>query len=132
MSVTSDPSDGPSDGPSDYTTLSAVLTDYAEAGYVGQLRVADDGVHCSVCGQVSPAEQIEIRSLRRLEGASDPADMAAVIATACPVCSTLGTIVVMYGPEASEAEVRLLRRAQDHRYDDDHAPPSASPTESAG
>ena len=126
------PTSGPSDGPSDYTTLSTVLSDYAQAGYVGQLRVADDGVHCSVCGQVSSAEQIEIRSLRRLEGASDPADMAAVIATACPACSTLGTIVVMFGPEASEPEVKLLRRAQDRRFDDDHAPPSASPSESAG
>jgi hypothetical protein len=122
---------GPSDGPSDYTTLSAVLGDYTEAGYVGQLRVDEDGVHCSVCGRVSPAEQIEIRSLRRLEGASDPADMAAVIATACPACGTLGTIVVMFGPEATEPEVKLLRRAQDHRFDDDHAPPSATPAESA-
>jgi hypothetical protein len=136
MSITSDPSDGPSngpsEGPSDYTTLSALLSDYTQAGYVGQLRADDDGVHCSACAQVSPAEQIEIRSLRRLEGASDPADMAAVIATACPACSTLGTIVVMYGPEASEPEVKLLRRAQDHRFDDDQAPPSASPSESAG
>jgi hypothetical protein len=81
---------------------------------------------------VSPAEQIEIRSLRRLEGASDPADMAAVIATACPSCGTLGTIVVMFGPEATEPEVKLLRRAQDHRFDDDHGPPSATPSESAG
>jgi hypothetical protein len=128
MSVTS----GPSDGPSDNTTLSAVLAEYAEAGYEGQLRVDDDGVHCSVCSQVSPAEQIEIRSLRRLEGASDPADMAAVIATTCPACSTPGTIVVMFGPEASEPEVRLLRRAQDHRFDDDQPSPSAKPSESAG
>ena len=121
---------GPSDGPSDYTTLSAVLADYSQAGYAGQLRVDDDGVHCSVCGRVSPVDQVEIRSLRRLEGASDPADMAAVIATACPACATLGTIVVMFGPEATEPEVKLLRRAQDHRFDDDQAPPSASPSES--
>jgi hypothetical protein len=132
MNVTSGPSGGPADGPSDYTTLSAVLTDFAQAGFVGQLRVDDDGVHCSVCAQVSPAEQIEMRSLRRLEGASDPADMAAVIATACPACGTPGTIVVMYGPEASEPEVRLLRRARDHRFDDDHAPPAASPSERSG
>ncbi len=124
MSVTS--------GPSDNTTLSAVLADYAEAGYAGQLRVDDDGVHCSVCGSVSPADKIEVRSLRRLEGASDPADMAAVIATACPDCATMATIVVMFGPEASEAEVTLLRRAQDHRFDDDEIPPSAGPSETAG
>jgi hypothetical protein len=117
---------GVTSGPSDNTTLSAVLADYAEAGYAGQLRVADDGVHCSACNSVATAEQIEVRSLRRLEGASDPADMAAVIATACPACNTMGTIVVMYGPEASEAEVGLLRRAQDHRFDDDAIPPSGA------
>ena len=140
MSVTSgpandpanDPSNGPADGPSDNTTLSAVLAEYTQAGYEGQLRADDDGVHCSVCRQVSPAEQIEIRALRRLEGASDPADMAAVIATACPACGTPGTIVVMFGPEATEPEVRLLRRAQDHRFDDDRTPPSATPSEPAG
>ena len=43
MNVTSGPSGGPADGPSDYTTLSAVLTDFAQAGFVGQLRVDDDG-----------------------------------------------------------------------------------------
>jgi hypothetical protein len=52
--------------------------------------------------------------------------MAAVIATTCPACNTMGTIVVMYGPEASEAEVGLLRRAQDHRFDDDAMPPSGA------
>ena len=124
MSVTS--------GPSDNTTLSAVLADYAQAGYVGQLHVDDDGVHCGACDSVASVEQIEVRSLRRLEGASDPADMAAVIATACPACDTTGTIVVMYGPAASEAEVALLRRAQDHRFDDDDIPPSAGPSETAG
>ena len=124
MSVTSEPSDN--------TTLSAVLADYGDAGYAGQLRVDDDGVHCSVCSSVSPADRIEVRSLRRLEGASDPADMVAVIATACPVCATMGTMVVMFGPEASEAEATLLRRAQDHRFDDDQPPPSADRGEAAG
>jgi hypothetical protein len=122
MSVTS--------GPSDNTTLSAVLADYAAAGYSGQLRVDDDGVHCGVCGSVSAVERIEVRSLRRLEGASDPADMAAVVASACPVCGTPGTFVLRYGPEASEPEAELLRRARDHRFDDDELPPSAGPSES--
>ena len=40
---------------------------------------------------------------------------------------------VLYGSdEASEPEVRLLRRARDHRFDDDHAPPAASPSERSG
>lgn len=121
---------GPSSAPSDHTTLLAVLADYASAGYAGDLRTGDDGVHCGSCGTVTPAERMEIRSLRRLEGASDPADMAAVLATVCPACGTLGTLVVRFGPEASEAEGQLLRRSQDHRYTDDELPPAAGPSES--
>ena len=119
----------PSPEPSDNTTLSAVLADYASAGYAGDFRAGDDGVQCGTCGVVSAMERIEVDSLRRLEGASDPADMAAVLATVCPACGTQGTLVVRYGPEMSEAEVMLLQHSQDRRYDNG-LPPAAAPSES--
>ena len=121
MTITPDPSDN--------TTLSAVLADYASGGYEGEFTVSDEGVRCVSCGGSSAAGSFEIQSLRRLEGASDPSDMVAVLASACPLCSTRGTMVVMFGPEATAAEAELLRRSQDRRLDDDDLPAGAAPTE---
>ena len=111
--------------PSDNTTLTAILAGYASRGYEGQFTVDDDGVRRAACGTVSEAEAVALDALRRLEGASDPADMAAVLALVCPVCDVKGTLVVMFGPEASAAEARLLQRAQDHRFDDEADPDGA-------
>ena len=49
-----------------------------------------------------------MREIRRLEGASDPDDMLAVVALECPVCSMKGTIVLHFGPEASAEELDVL------------------------
>jgi hypothetical protein len=113
--------------PSDGTTLSDVLEAYAASGYKGEFRVLDGGVRCGACGGVSPVERFELESIRRLEGASDPADMSAVLATACPACGTRGTVVVMFGPEASEGEAQLLRRSRDRRFDGGTLPSASAP-----
>lgn len=39
-----------------------------------------------------------MHSHRRLEGASDPDDMVAIVAISCPVCATQGTLSPQYGP----------------------------------
>jgi hypothetical protein len=57
---------------------------------------------------VSPASAIVVHELRRLEGASDPADMLAVAAIACPACGTRGTLVLTYGPEATAGDDAVL------------------------
>jgi hypothetical protein len=44
----------------------------------------------------------------RLEGASDPADLAIVIPLQCPHCGTDGALIAGYGPEASQAEADVL------------------------
>ena len=91
--------------PSDNTTLTAVLAAYQDDGYREQLMVDDDGrLTCGSCGNRAEPEDIELHSLRRLEGASDPDDMVAVLAVACPSCGAKGTLVVPFGPQASEAE----------------------------
>jgi hypothetical protein len=43
-----------------------------------------------------------------VEGASDPADMLAVVALVCPICKTHGTLVVGYGPEAGPDDAEVL------------------------
>jgi len=122
MSITSSPSDN--------TTLTAVLASYAAAGFDGGFRVEDDAIRCQSCQAACKPSELEISSLRRLEGASDPADMAAVLALACPSCGRRGTMVVMFGPEASAAEADLLQHAHDRRFsDEDELPAAAAPHE---
>ena len=55
------------------------------------------------------------RHLRRLEGASDPDDMLAVVGLACPHCSAQGTAVLGYGPEAAAVDAEVLERLEDAR-----------------
>jgi nicotinamide-nucleotide amidase len=102
--------------PSDNTTLTAVLADYAAHGWPGDFVLTAEGdVECLACGhRIAPDDTI-VESLRRLEGASDPADMAAVVALQCPTCSAKGTVVVRHGPEAGEAEMALFTHARNGR-----------------
>jgi len=116
-------------GPSDNTTLSDVLRSYDEAGFSGQFGVTDDGLlHCFTCDSVVAPKEAELQSLRRMEGASDPADMLAVLALVCPRCTTGGTMVVHYGPEAEPGESAVLLAVEDHRGDAG-VPPASGPTE---
>ena len=112
---------GVTSGPSDNTTLSAVLADYAEAGTRGSSAWTT-----TACTAASAAPWH--RPSRSRSGPCGdwrgvgPGRHGRCHRHRLPGCNTMGTIVVMYGPEASEAEVRLLRRAQDHRFDDDKSP----------
>jgi hypothetical protein len=102
--------------PNDHTTLTEVLRRFAEDGFSACFEVEDDGrVLCITCDTHTPAEEVPFQSMRRLEGASDPADMATVIATRCPHCDAQGVIVARYGPEASAGEARLLTTGRDRR-----------------
>jgi len=81
------------------TPLLAVLRTMAAHGFAGQLRAEADGViRCLTCHGTFGPEGVSANELTRLEGASDPADMLAVIAITCPHCSTGGSLVLNYGP----------------------------------
>ncbi len=56
-----------------------------------------------------------MHALRRTEGASDPADMLAVVALCCPACDTRGTAVLNYGPEATVDDAEVLVGLEDER-----------------
>jgi hypothetical protein len=112
--------------PGDNTTLVEVLQDFEDAGWTTPLELLDDGsVRCGNCQTVTPPRSVEIHSLRRLEGASDPDDMLAVLAVRCPTCGGRGVVVVNFGPEMTEGQVRLLHEAEDRRFDDGAPPPAA-------
>lgn len=102
--------------PRDATSLVALLEAYRARGFTTDFSVLDDGrLACGACRVRSDPEAASLERLRRVEGASDPADMAAVLGIECPSCGAKGTAVVRFGPEASAGEADLLRRIGDDR-----------------
>lgn len=90
-------------------TLTEALAELAEAGYDRDLMPVEGGrVRCLTCREVHGAEVLHADRAARLEGASDPADMAIVVPGTCPACGSRGTVVCHFGPEAGEAESDLV------------------------
>jgi hypothetical protein len=103
-------------GPSDNTTLVEVMARYAEQGFTGQFGVTDDAlVRCFTCHTDSPSDAVHVVSLRRMEGASDPDDMIAVVALHCPHCDARGVLALGYGPDSAPEESELLLHLEDSR-----------------
>ena len=93
----------------DPSSVFEILRDLASDGYDGDLFAVEGGaVRCGSCNVESPAGSLDVAELRRMEGASDPADMAAIVATTCPSCGQRGTLVLTYGPEAGPADSDVL------------------------
>lgn len=93
------------------TSLAEVLSDLAARGFAGSFEVdADSGAcRCAACDTSTAPGDVEVADSRRLEGASDPAEMSSVLAVRCPACGHRGVAVVRFGPEASVGEAALLR-----------------------
>jgi hypothetical protein len=122
---------GVTQDPSDNTTLTAVIDGYRDNGFASEFSPLDGSViRCETCESEVAAGKFTIHSLRRLEGASDPDDMVAVVAITCPVCAAQGTLVLGYGPIASREESDILSALRDGRMDDP-LPPNASPADIA-
>ena len=91
-------------------TLTDAIDEFERDGFDGQFAPAENGrVKCLTCGNESDADELGLQGTRRVEGASDPADMAEIAAVECPHCGTRGTLVLKYGPSASEEETRILQ-----------------------
>lgn len=100
----------------DPSSLTAIITTFEQEGFTGQLAVREGAVlTCLSCRTDSAATDFEMEVLRRTEGASDPADMAAVVGLVCPHCDAKGTVVLKYGPEASPEESEVLLALDDER-----------------
>jgi hypothetical protein len=97
-------------------TILDVLGELEGLGFTGQFKPCEGGrVECLTCHRQSPADDTVFRQLRRLEGASDPDDMLAVVGLACPHCSAQGTAVLGYGPEAAATDTEVLQVLEDAR-----------------
>lgn len=97
-------------------TIMDALEVYEERGYKSQFGAREGGtIKCFTCGEATSADRVEMDSLRRIEGVSDPADEAIVVALHCPACSARGTLTLMYGAAASPEENDALRLLKDAR-----------------
>jgi hypothetical protein len=95
-------------------TLREVLSRCESRGFTGQFGSRDGGaVRCFACGRDFGPRDAELETLHRLEGASDPADMLAVLPLACPHCGGRGTLVLNFGPEASLEDSDVLAALPD-------------------
>jgi len=90
-------------------TMLDVLGEYNAQGWAGQFAAAEDAhVVCQSCHHSVAASDARVLALRRLEGASDPDDMLAIAAVECPECGTRGSLVLNYGPTATEEDAAVL------------------------
>lgn len=116
----------------DNTTLTSVLSSYAAAGFSSSFSTTEQvQILCEHCNRTNDPTQVPMSSLRRLEGASDPADMSAVVALTCPLCDARGVAVLGFGPTASAQDGDVLRALRDHRADA-QLPGNSAPGEAVG
>jgi len=95
-------------------TIRSVLAEFEGIGYTGQFGAQAGGtVRCFSCRQEFPPADVAVDALRRLEGASDPDDMLAILPVRCPRCATKGTLVLAYGPEAPPEDSEVLAALPD-------------------
>lgn len=120
------PSENVTEGaPSDNTTLVAVLARHAEAGFDANVVINEDGkLRCPGCRTESDPSDVELDSMRRMEGASDPDDMLAVLAVTCPSCGEKGVAVLHYGPTATPGDVAVLRAIEVDERSGTNPPPA--------
>ena len=94
-------------------------------GITGELSVKAGGIiRCESCSTEQRADEFEILDVRRLEGQSDPADMSAVVVARCGSCHQRGSIVLTFGPNASEADAEVLGLLDEHTWKKHSSPES--------
>ncbi len=91
------------------STLTQVIDQFEAQGFGAHFGAREGAqILCFSCRASFPAAEAAIQDLERLEGASDPDDMAAVAALCCPRCGARGTIVLKYGPESTAEDGEVL------------------------
>lgn len=78
-------------------------------GFGGQFGAREGGrILCFACHREFGADDVDADDARRVEGESDPADMAIVVPVRCPHCGTAGALAVQFGPMASAEEADVV------------------------
>jgi len=98
-------------------TIQSVIAELQARGFTADMFVTPAAlVRCGAYDHDAAPADLELDELRRIEGDSDPADMAAVLALTCLVCGRRGTAIVRFGPEAGPQDIAVLRAVGDERF----------------
>jgi hypothetical protein len=90
-------------------TLTGVLEELEHQGFTSQFAANPAGrIRCIEFRSEFRPDDTTVETVRRLEGASDPDDMLAVLPVVCPKCGTHGTLVLGFGPEAPVEDSNIL------------------------
>jgi DNA-directed RNA polymerase subunit RPC12/RpoP len=103
-------------------TLAGVLGELEQQGFTKQFAAQPAGrIRCIECGREFGPDNTTVETVWRLEGASDPDDMLAVLPVTCPNCGARGTLVLGFGPEApiEDSEILAALPPADHPLDPD-------------
>ena len=95
--------------------MSTVVDRLTENGYPDAWRGEPGGVRATVSGHLHRPEELEIESIDRFEGISDPDDQAIVLAVRCPSDGCSGTYTVPYGKDMPSVDGELIIRIPDAR-----------------
>jgi hypothetical protein len=104
--------------PDDGETMTSILDSLAAEGHEDEVILnvgTGDGPTgtWSGCGHSALLRDAKVLTTRRLEGASDPADMSTIEVLGCPTCGATATVVLRYGPEAEPLHIAALAALDD-------------------
>lgn len=97
-------------------TITDFLADFAKEGYHGTFRTRPEGrLECGECHEALDPGRVTLHSIRRVEGVSDPDDMAAIAALRCPECGARGTATFCVGTTCPPEDGLVLRALDNQR-----------------
>ena len=106
-------------GMDDDLTLVDVLATFAADGFTQDMFVTSDAmVRCGACHHDTAPTDLVLNRMRRVEGESDPADMAGVLGITCTICGAKGAVVLRFGPEAEAQDDAVWLAIDDRRFSD--------------
>lgn len=92
-----------------YTSVTEALLDLSKRGFADSFSVRADGLHNSTTGTLLRPEDATIVEYHRLEGETDPADMAVVYAIEGKD-GTRGVLIDAYGAYADADVGEILKK----------------------
>ncbi len=94
-------------------TLSDAVDRLTAAGYEDSFRAEPDGLRAVVADVLHRPESLVVEEIVRVEGISDPADEAMVLALHCGDDGIKGTYTVPFGPGIGALDAEMVRRLAD-------------------
>ncbi len=94
-------------------TLSHAVDRLTANGYTDDFRAEPDGMRAVVAGILYRPELLVVEEVARLEGISDPADEAIVLALHCREDGIKGMYTVPFGPGTGALDAEMMRCLRD-------------------